>query len=156
MTWSPKRPVSSVTDGGAGPVPRRLIWPVPPPRRLLCQELSERHHIPGWQSSLDEAELQELARAARGEELGVGGQGLSAHLLPEPPRKRSFITCADVKSRSCGGRFESQVDVSEALSLLCVEVVRPRRSYFRKARHLEAARFFFPLFYLICVISLQA
>lgn len=61
----------------------------------------ECHHIPGWHSCLDIAEVPALARAACREETGTGCQGLSAHLLPEPAREPSFITSTDAKSSSC-------------------------------------------------------
>lgn len=61
----------------------------------------ECHHIPGWHSCLDIAEVQALARAACREETSTGSQGLRAHLLPEPVREPSFITSTDAKSSSC-------------------------------------------------------
>lgn len=63
-----------------------LILTYFPPRWGVCQRIVECHHIPGWQSRLDIAEVQALARAACGEETGTGSQGISAHLLPERAR----------------------------------------------------------------------
>lgn len=68
---------------------------------LFARGIVECHHIPGWHSCLDIAEVQALARAACRDETGTGSQGLSAHLLPEPAREPSFITSTDAKSSSC-------------------------------------------------------
>lgn len=130
----------------------------------------ECHHIPGWHSCLDIAEVPALARAACREETGTGSQGLSAHLLPEPVREPSFITSTDAKSSSCHSGNILSCDCCTLCMFgfgLCIGGI-PSSSFclihwtysssqiiFQKEWHLETASRFFPLLYLISVMLLR-
>lgn len=104
------------------------------------------HHIPGWHACLYIAEVQALARAACGEEASARGQGLSAHLLPEPVRNHHLLaplmqkaapvrleTCCPVTAAFCMFGLVVQWSSSPPpLSVKSIQRARPFRSCFRR------------------------